>query len=192
MNIIGGIYRGRVIAMPRGVKIRPTSNKVREALFNILGQDLTGKAVLDLFAGSGALGLEAISRGAGRVVFVDNDGRCIRAIKANLKKLVPGIDIRVTQLNALQAIKKLSADKEGFDIVFMDPPYHEGWTKKTLINLGQCDILKNLGIVVSEHHKKEETAERAGRLVRFRQSRYGDTVISFYKNEAQSSISRDV
>ena len=123
MNIIGGIYKGRTIAIPKGAKIRPTSNKVREALFNILGGKVPDAAVLDLFAGSGSLGLEALSRGARRAVFVDNDSRCINTIKKNIKKLGIEGDIKVMQLNAAQGIKKLHNNEAKFDLIFMDPPY---------------------------------------------------------------------
>ena len=117
MNIIGGIYRGRKIVMPKG--IRPTSNKVREALFNILGKGVLDAAVLDLFAGSGSLGLEALSRGAASVVFCDNNIKCIRIIINNMKALGISEGAKVMQLGARQAITKLSG-RTRFDLVFLD------------------------------------------------------------------------
>ena len=192
MNIIGGIYKGRVITMPGGPAIRPTSNKVREALFNILGERVRGAVVLELFAGSGSLGIEAISRGAKSAVFVDNDAGCSRTIRKNLKSLGISGGVKVTQLNVVQAIKKLDG-KEKFDMIFMDPPYSRGWIKKILINLGQYDILNHPGLLICEHHKKDETPQAEGGFVKFRENRYGDTVLSFYKkHEKKSGISGDI
>ena len=135
MNIIGGMYKGRIIYMPKGAGIRPTSNKVREALFNILGDKVPGAAVLDLFAGSGSLGLEALSRGAAKAVFIDNNTRCISTIKRNLEKLRAPSGVKITQLNVLQGIKKMS-DREKFDLIFLDPPYFKDWVKKNLDKSG--------------------------------------------------------
>jgi len=184
MNIIGGVYRGRKIAMPRGVKIRPTSNKVREALFNILGNKVVDSVCLDLFAGSGSLGLEALSRGAAKCVFVDNNAKCVNTIRENLKKLGISDKAKIMQLIVAQAVTKLSG-KEKFDLIFIDPPYLKDWVKKVLINIGGYDILKYSCIIVYEHHKKEFPPEILGGLVRFKQSKYGDTVLSFYRKETQ-------
>ena len=166
--------------MPRGPGIRPTSNKVREALFSILSAKIPGSAILDLFAGSGSMGLEAISRGAEKAVFVDNNTGSISAIKKNLKDLGVSADVKVMQLGVVQAVKKLCG-QEKFDIVFMDPPYFKGWIKKILLNLSQYDILKHPALLICEHHKKEELPQQDGPFFRFKESRYGDTVLSFYK-----------
>lgn len=179
MNIIGGIYKGRVIDMPRGDDIRPTSNKVREALFSILGGKVPEADVLDLFAGSGSLGLEALSRGAQSAVFVENNAKCAAVIRRNINSLEVSGKAKVIQLNVPQAIKKISKSK--FDLIFMDPPYFKDWVKKILIIISQYDILRGLGLCVFEHHKKEMVPEEAEGLVRFRQTRYGDTVLSFYR-----------
>lgn len=177
MRIISGKYKGRVIKMPKG--IRPTQNKVRKAVFDILG-DIEGLSFLELFSGSGAVGLEAISCGAGEVVFVERDSRCIETIEENLS-VIRLSGYLVIRLDASKAIEHLAGQKRKFDIIFMDPPYYEGLTKKTLQILGACDILAPSGLIIVQHFKKDNLPETLGVLSLFRQSKYGDTVLSFYK-----------
>ena len=148
--------------MPAG--IRPTSNKVRGALFNILVNKVPGAACLDLFAGSGSLGLEALSRGAKSSIFVDNNRQCAITIKETIKKLGISEEAKVMQLNAMQGIKTLSLEHK-FDLIFLDPPYFRDWVKKALININQCDILNHSSLAICEHHKKELMPESVGRLV---------------------------
>ena len=122
MRIIGGAWRSRVIAFPPRPDLRPTPDRVRETLFNWLGQDLTGKTCLDLFAGSGALGFEAASRGARRVVMVERDPLVLRALAASRAAL----DARVVELERADALEFLRADGGRYDVVFVDPPYRSG------------------------------------------------------------------
>ncbi len=128
MRIITGKYKGRTIKMPKG--IRPTSNKVRKALFDILG-DIKGLSFLELFAGSGAVGIEALSQGAKEAVFVEKNKICLNRIKENLSVmgLRPG---RVMGLDVFKAIKQLHQEGKKFDIIFLDPPYFRGLAKKNL------------------------------------------------------------
>jgi len=122
VRIIGGAWRSRVIAFPPRPDLRPTPDRVRETLFNWLGQDLTGKTCLDLFAGSGALGFEAASRGARRVVMVERDPLVLRALAASRAAL----DARVVELERADALEFLRADGGRYDVVFVDPPYRSG------------------------------------------------------------------
>ena len=177
MRIISGKYKGRLIKMPKG--IRPTQNKVRKALFDILG-DIKGLSFLELFAGSGAVGIEALSKGAKEVVFVEEDRRCVEQIKENLK-LIGLLSYPVMALDIAKALKNLAEKKKNFDIVFLDPPYYEGLAKKTLQTLGACDIVAPNGFVIVQHFKKDDLPEASGDLVLFKQAKYGDTVLSFYK-----------
>jgi 16S rRNA (guanine(966)-N(2))-methyltransferase RsmD len=177
--------------MPKG--IRPTQDKVRKALFDIL-QDIEGLSFLELFAGSGAVGIEALSQGAKEVVFVEQDKRCAEAIKDNLSvigllsakricgsAMVCGGGYRVIGLDTIEAIKRLSQKKKKFDIIFSDPPYYMDLAKKTLQILGAYDILAPNGFIIMQHFKKDEIPKEAGKLKLIKESRYGDTVLSFYK-----------
>lgn len=181
MRVIGGEYKSRSIAMPSGVQMRPTQDKVREALFNILG-DITGKKVLELFAGSGAFGIEAISRGAVSVTFVDNNFRCVQTIKSNLGSLgVPDSRYNVIRADALKFPAKLAKGSEKYDIIFLDPPYYRDIAKKCLINIGSCDIVTPVGLVIAEHFKKDALGAELERLVFVDERRYGDTVITILR-----------
>lgn len=181
MRIVGGLYRSRLISMPKGVEIRPTQDKVREAIFNILG-DISGKKVLELFAGSGAFGIEAISRGARQVTFVDNNFRCTETIKANLESLgVASSLYAIMKSNALSLFPRLEKSADKFDIVFMDPPYHKGMAKKSLINADNYDILSAVGLVIIEHFKKDDLPLDMKSIVFDKERRYGDTLISIYR-----------
>lgn len=182
MRIVGGIYKSRLIAMPKGVEIRPTQDKVREAIFNILG-DVTGKAVLELFAGSGAFGIEAISRGAKSATFIDNDFHCVRTIKANLETL--GVDSSkydIIKADALIAPSRLAADGKKFDIVFLDPPYYKDMAKKCLIKIDYYDILSPIALVLAEHFKKDALDAQLKGLLFVDERRYGDTLITIFRS----------
>ena len=180
MRIIGGEHKSRSIAMPKGVQMRPTRDKVREALFNILG-DISGKKVLELFAGSGAFGIEAISRGAGSVTFIDNNFRCCKTIRSNLESLgIPESKYTIIKANA-EKFRAPAPEFGKFDIVFLDPPYYRDTAKKCLINIDSHDIVTPVGMVIVEHFKKDALGVELERLVFMDERRYGDTVITILK-----------
>ena len=181
MRIVGGEYRSRLIEMPKSPGIRPTQDKVRQAIFNMLG-DISGKTVLDIFAGSGAFGIESISRGAGAATFVDNDPRCINAIKRNLHSLkIPDNMYTIIRANGLACMPGFEKDARRFDLVFMDPPYYKDMARKCLINLDSCDILSQFVTIVVEHHRKDELDLNLKRLVPDKERRYGDTLVTILK-----------
>ncbi len=181
MRIIGGEYRSRTIRMPKGVDMRPTQDKVRGAVFNILG-DLSGANALDLFAGSGALGIEALSRGCRSATFVDNNAGCVETIRSNLLSLNRDENMyNIIKANALSVLPRLEKEPEKFDIVFLDPPYYRDMAKKCLINIDGCDILTRTGLVVAEHFRKDGLIFDMKSLVLEKERRYGDTVISIYR-----------
>ena len=183
LRIIGGEYRSRLIQMPKGVEIRPTQDRVREAVFNVLG-DINTRSVLDFFAGSGAFGIEALSRGASRATFVDNNSKCTDIIKANLESLnIEEYQYDVIRANALSVFTRLVKEEEMFDIVFLDPPYYKDLAKKCLICLDYYDILSPNALVVVEHFKKDIVPEDTERLALSRRLNYGDTTISIYKGK---------
>jgi len=165
--------------MPKG--IRPTQGKVRKALFDILG-DMEGLSLLELFAGSGAVGLEAASQGAEEVVFVDKEKSCIDKIKENLS-VIGLLRYRVMALDAFKAIERFNQARERFNVIFLDPPYYQELAKKTLKMLVTYDILSPNGFIVIQHFRKDNLPEVVGDLVLFKQKRYGDTVLSFYKKD---------
>ncbi|UCD55278.1 MAG: 16S rRNA (guanine(966)-N(2))-methyltransferase RsmD [Candidatus Omnitrophota bacterium] len=203
MRIIGGKYRGRILKMPKGVKIRPTQDKVREAVFNIIKAGVPEARVLDLYAGSGAFGIEALSRGAYSSIFVDNNIKCIRAIKSNLLALGDSARLEgdrpkfeggtglssargaslLVRLDGVRSISRFKRENKKFDIIFLDPPYHEGLARNCLIKIDACDILSQRGFAICEHFKKDIMPERIGNLLLFKNKRYGDTVLSFYRRE---------
>lgn len=191
MKIIGGEFKGRRIDIPKDEDVRPTSDKVREALFNIIKEKIRGSSVLDLFSGSGSLGIEALSWGASRVLFVDSRRSCIEVIKNNLKRLpIKQDNADVIRNDALKAIKKLSDTKIRFDLVFMDPPYYGDWIKKCLISLDKYDILNHSSLIICEHFKKDTVPEEAGHLKKMREKRYGDTVLTIYVSDGGDTSQR--
>ena len=179
MRIIGGSLGGLEIRAPRGDLTRPTADKVRQALFNILGnivgQELHG-AVLDLYAGSGALGLEAISRGAERAVFVDKATDAVRCIAANAATL--GVTDR-TQIVRAEVTKALPRLGGPFDLVFIDPPYASGEADRALALL--APLVAPGAVVVVEHDRRSPPKDAIGPFSFRDRRRYGDTEVSFYQ-----------
>ena len=181
MRITGGLYRGRVLATPKGRKIRPSSDRVREALFNLLGQDLTGCRILDLFAGTGSLGLEALSRGAVQAVFVDHAAEAIGLIRENLA--LCGLE-RIAKVMKRRLEKGAPWDHQllrpGFDVVFLDPPYGKGYLLIHLQDIANCGRLLPGGCVIAESYKGEILPAASGPLRRIDSRDYGDTKLTFY------------
>ena len=177
MRITTGKYKARNIKMPKG--IRPTQNKVRKALFDILG-DIEGLSFLELFAGSGAVGLEAISRGVGTLALVEYNRDCLLAMRKNIESLkVKACSIYPQEAGAV--IIALHQEGRKFDIIFLDPPYYKDMAKKTLQTLSAYDILAPNGLVVVQHFKKDNLPKTLGVFVLFKQHKYGDNILTFYR-----------
>lgn len=154
MRIIGGSYRAKKLNAPHTNHIRPTTDRMRETLFNMLdhgtGPGLRHANVLDLFAGTGALGIEALSRGAKHVTFVDNDRRSLKLIEQNLKEIKKPENVTLLAQNA-------SSFKTGaFDVIFVDPPYRKGFIESTLLNIVENDLLNKDGIIMIEYASNEQ------------------------------------
>ena len=189
MRISAGKFSGRTVAPPKGDRIRPTQDYVRQALFNILGPKVEGARMLDLYAGSGALGIEALSRGAAHVTFVDRFGFCVRAIEQNLGSLLGKASwesAALVKADVLSAISKWTAKKKQFNLILLDPPYGEDLARKTLIALCRGAIVSQSGWVVAESDKRDPLPpafeESGSRLVSQRIETYGDTVLTFYED----------
>jgi 16S rRNA (guanine966-N2)-methyltransferase len=177
VRIVGGSLSGRALRAPPGAATRPTSEKVREAVFNILGS-VDGDRVLDLFAGSGALGIEALSRGAAHATFVDAAKPAVAAIRGNLRDL--GLEERAT---VVPGDAVASAARHGatgpWRLVFVDPPYRSDLAARAVLAL-PGDQLASGAVVVIEHDRHNTPPETLGSLLRTDQRRYGDTLISFF------------
>jgi 16S rRNA (guanine966-N2)-methyltransferase len=178
MRLTGGLDRGRRLFVPRGSRTRPTASKVREAIFNILGPP--PGPVLDLYAGSGALGLEALSRGAASAVFVERDGNALSALRRNLRESGMEARGRVIAGDVRSALRKLSAGDVRFSWVFMDPPYVKD-TAGVLAELSGSDALTSCAVVIVEHDKRHPPPDSVGCLFLTDRRAYGDTELSFYR-----------
>jgi 16S rRNA (guanine966-N2)-methyltransferase len=181
MRVTAGAERGRRLRAPRGATTRPTGAKVREAIFNILGP-LSPHLVLDLYAGTGALGIEALSRGARRATFVERDARALAALHRNLREFDLLARARVLDSSVAVALQRLSDEKtEKFSWVFVDPPYAAGEVEPVLALLSGGQLLDNGAVIVVEHGRHHLPPERAGALVMVDHRFYGDTGLSFYR-----------
>jgi 16S rRNA (guanine966-N2)-methyltransferase len=188
MRLSGGAKARRPLAAPKGVRTRPTSAKVREALFGVLGKRIEEARVLDLFAGSGALGLEAMSRGAGSVVFVDNDADAVMAVRRNAVRVIEEKErFRIMPMPAIRALRVLRGT---FDVVLIDPPYERG-AREELATLMQRGLVATDGVVVVEHRTGED-APLPGSLKVLKSAKYGDTTLTFAAvRPARESIPED-
>lgn len=154
MRVIAGKYRGRRLTGPKHSGLRPTADRVKEALFNILGARIEDAVFLDVFTGTGSIAIEALSRGAGRVVMNDQNQASIRLIRENLKLVDPVDPIRLLHLPAGRAVEILAKDGETFDIIFLDPPFEGGLLPDTVAAIQKNKLLKEDGVLVIEHPRK--------------------------------------
>jgi 16S rRNA (guanine966-N2)-methyltransferase len=190
MRVIAGQFRSRVLTAPPGLSTRPTSDRLRETLFNVIAPRIEGAAFLDLYAGSGAIGIEAISRGAGHVTFVERDAAAARILRANIERLQiqQGYRIRSGSVKVfLTARSSGSGPKpERYEVVFLDPPYDaadEYATTLGLLGSSASGYLAPGAVVIAEHRRKQPLDERYGRLRRTRLLEQGDAALSFYSFE---------
>jgi 16S rRNA (guanine966-N2)-methyltransferase len=196
LRIIAGIARGRRLTTPIRTKgrplIRPTSDRAREALFSIIGSETEGARVLDLFAGTGALGLEAVSRGAAQVVFVDRHRQAVSLIRENIALCRFDDQAVVLERDLLKGLSFLH-EQPGptFSLIFLDPPYGEGLTSRLLAEIAAADCLAAGGLVVAEDAAGESLPEKCGGLVLIDQRRYGDTGFWFYRFQPELEIKTD-
>lgn len=183
MRIIAGKLRGKVLKSPKDQKVRPTLDRVKEAVFSMISPNIRNANVLDLFSGSGALGLEALSRGAKMVTFVDIDKESIRLTTENIKLCRAEDDTRVLSMSAKEAIAQSINKGVKYDIIFMDPPYDGEIAKKVLQESDFNIIMNESSIVVMETDIKEKTDEEIGGLIKVKDKTYGQTRISIYERK---------
>ncbi len=180
MRVICGAAKGRRLVSFKGRAIRPTSDKVREAIFDILQGYFPFDRALDIFAGTGAMGIEAMSRGVKEAVFIDADRRAASLIKENLERTGFSKMARVLSMDAIDGIKFLTARQDKFDLVFIDPPYDESLNNRVLTAIEEKGLLAPGGVIVSESSAKLGERITPARLECFRERVYGVTMVSFY------------
>jgi len=179
LRIIGGSLKGRRLTAPPGEETRPTGSRVREAIFNILAPDIQDAAVLDLFAGSGALAIEAVSRGAQHAVCIDRSTPAIRVIQKNIDACNLNDRVRTVQWDAHRNLRCLDPATERYHLVFMDPPYTADLVPVTLAHLVRQDVLHPGATIVVEHDARESMTDLPDRLEPRSQRAYGKTLVSF-------------
>jgi 16S rRNA (guanine966-N2)-methyltransferase len=192
MRIIAGKFRSRQLKSLKGLALRPTSDMLRETLFNILGPRVEGSRFLDLFAGTGALGIEAISRGAISAVFVENHPAAVRLIRENLASLEINVEARIIASSVSPALEKLQKERVSvFNFIFLDPPYNnEKDYEATFRSLENSSLIAESTIVIAEHHKSFELPASRGQFERVRVLRQGGAALSFYRPSTAENSSK--
>lgn len=194
LTVIGGKFKGCRLysspkhASPTSPAPRPLLARIKKSLFDIISSKIPNATFLDLFAGTGSVGIEALSRGAKFAVFVDSDYKCVETINRNIGKLNLQQKSKVYRKDIMLGLEFLNiSGYDKFDIVFIGPPYKDFLISKTLVLISAADILKNTAIIIAQHHKKEEIHTKEFEI--FRQEKYGDTVLSFLKKSKLDSES---
>ena len=186
MRIIAGALKGRRLTTPKGDTTRPTADQVRIALMDTLTPRLPGARVLDLFAGAGGVGLEALSRGAAEATLVERDPRAVAALRDNVAALGVTDTARVRRADVLRELAALYRAGDRFDIVFLDPPYDSPLYEELLEAIARMGLLQPDGLAVAEHFHKRALPEKIGGLARTRIVKVGDHRLSFYAHESSS------
>ena len=181
MRVIAGSARSVPLITPKGLETRPTSDQIKETLFNMLQGYVEGSNFLDLFAGSGQIGVEALSRGAGRAVVIEQDKEALRIIIENINNLSLENKCRAYKNDVFRAIEILDRKNEKFDIIFMDPPYKENISAQTIEKISESNILSEEGIIISEHSTYEKLENTIGNFVKYDERDYNKKIISFYR-----------
>jgi 16S rRNA (guanine966-N2)-methyltransferase len=182
VRVIAGKYRSRPLRSLKGQALRPTSDRLRETLFNILGLTVSDATFVDLYAGTGAVGIEALSRGARAAIFIEQHGPAAALIRRNLDSLAIGGEAEILGLDVLRGLKRLEVRHAHAEFIFLDPPYAADDEYENVIEyLGQSSLLAPGGRVIAEHLRKRSLPERTGDLERIRVIEQGDAALSFYR-----------
>jgi 16S rRNA (guanine(966)-N(2))-methyltransferase RsmD len=196
MRVIAGTHRSRILKSLKGLALRPTSDRLRETLFNVLAPNISGARFTDLFAGTGAIGIEALSRGAAEVVFIENHASAAALIRKNLDSLGIRSGFTVLPVDVLRGLEMLASRTKGpeskFDFIFLDPPYAAAADYERVLRfLGAADLFAPGGMAIAEHRRKFDLPEKAEALRRFRVLKQGDAVLSFYRRGEAAAEEND-
>ena len=186
MRVIGGNARGRQLKVPKGQALRPTAGRVKESLFDILPHDLSGAKILDLFAGTGNLTIEALSRGAVEAILVDSSAQSGKAIRENLRRLNLASRGKLWMMPVTRALPLLARQGETFDLIFMDPPYERRLIEPALKIIDKETLLRDSGVLIAEHSVREPITFHLETLNLTDQRRYGSTTLSFFRPITQT------
>ena len=181
MRIIAGKYRSLPLEAVKGNNTRPTTDKIKEAVFNSIGPYFEGGMMLDLYAGSGSVGLECISRGMDHVIFVDKSYDTVSTIKKNIAFVKVSNQCTVYKMDALAAVRRLKEEGKVFDLVYLDPPYAKEQNEKVMRALCELNLLKDDAVVVVESLKEDTFADEIGNLRKYKEAVYGITRITYYE-----------
>jgi 16S rRNA (guanine(966)-N(2))-methyltransferase RsmD len=181
VRVLAGALKGKRLVTPRGSTTRPTADQVRIALMDTLMPRLPGARVLDLFAGAGGIGFEALSRGAAHATFVERDARAVAALRANVETLGVAAQARIERLDVRAALERLARDGARYDVVFLDPPYDEDLVVPTLERLGESPVVAPDELVIAQHRTKRAPPDAVGALRAYRARRFGETTLTFFR-----------
>jgi 16S rRNA (guanine(966)-N(2))-methyltransferase RsmD len=182
MRIIAGKYRSRPLRGLKGLALRPTSDRLRETLFNVIRPSIEGAIFVDLYAGTGAVGIEALSRGAVRAIFVEHHVAAVVLIRRNLESLSIGGEAEILSMDVLRGLSRIETRHSAAQFIFLDPPYAAAAEyERVLAFLGKSSAIAPEGCVIAEHLRKQSLPDRAGTLERVRLLEQGDAALSFYK-----------
>lgn len=182
MRVISGYARGKRLKAPSGLHTRPITDMIKEALFNVWGSDIDESSVLDLFAGSGSVGIEALSRGAARAVFVDNDKNAVKIIHENLHNCGFNNGYELYHNDVFRAVDIFSRNHRCFDYIYIDPPFTEDRIfDQVMMALGKADILDREGILVIRTRRQRELTPSFGKLIKYREKSYGESTLHYYR-----------
>jgi len=184
MRVISGKAKGRRLVAPKGGAIRPTADRIKESLFNILPRDFSGMKILELFAGTGNVSIEALSRGAESALLVDASERSARIIRENLRRLELTDRAQMWVMPVRRALNAVGRQGQKFDVIFLDPPYDQKLVGRSLELIASVDPVYSTGLVVAEHSVRETLKTSYGSLSLNDQRRYGDTLLSFFRHAA--------
>lgn len=183
MRIITGIAKGRAIKAPEGQNTRPTSDRVKESLYNIISKKINGARVLDLFSGTGNLGLEALSRGAENCTFIEKNNDTYKILAYNIENLGFAANSELYKGDAFNILGTLQRNKKKYDIIFLDPPYGMGLIEKSINEINKLMLLEENGIIISESDEKDSVPENIVDIKVYRIEKYGRTKIYFWNKE---------